>query len=292
MTDPTRPLELTVRADRWLAGIFVFCVSAQLLFFALDYHVNYGRLTDIGAMRRLFNTAREDGLASWFAVTQTTLLALTVWALLVCARAGGASRWRQIGWLVLAVFFSFMSADDGATIHERLGTTFKAINKGAVGSDEAPTLAARILEQFPSYSWQIAVLPFFAVMGVFLAVFLWRELRRPRARLLVILALGCYVTAIGLDFVEGLGKDHPWNPFTWLTEHTSVNEWARERFHRTGYDALRHFQKSLEECVEMFGTTLLWLAFLGHLFRVAKETRLTFRFGAPEPNEPDNGSSC
>jgi len=265
-----------IRARRWLTGIFVFCVGAQVLFFTLDYHVNYGRLADIGAIRRLFNTAREDGLASWFAVVQTALLALTVWALFVCARAAGATRWRQVGWLVLALFFTYMSADDGATIHERLGTTFRESNP------DSATIAS-----YPSYAWQLAVLPFFVAMGLFMVVFLGRELTRPRGRALVVLALFCFVIAIGLDFGEGLGEEHALNPYNYLVEHTGADEWARKRFHRTGYDALRHFQKSLEECIEMFGMTLLWIALLGELLHVAPEVRLVISSDRPEPFASD-----
>ena len=52
-----------------LIAIFVACVVSEIALFLLDWHVNYGRLLDYGPIRRLLNTTREDGLASWFGVT-------------------------------------------------------------------------------------------------------------------------------------------------------------------------------------------------------------------------------
>ena len=78
--------EITLDPRRVMAIVLVACIGAELAFVFLDYHVNYGRLVDIGAIRRLFNIAREDGLASWFGTAQTMLVALTLWALYAIAR--------------------------------------------------------------------------------------------------------------------------------------------------------------------------------------------------------------
>ena len=118
-------VELTFDPHRVLRNIFITCLLINLAFFILDIFLNYKGLATIGSVRRIFNTAREDGLAGWFAVTQTAMLALTLWLLFVTARQQGGSRWRSTGWLVLALFFTYMAADDGAHLHERLGTAFK-----------------------------------------------------------------------------------------------------------------------------------------------------------------------
>ena len=73
------PVELVVQSDRFVRYVIGFCIAAEILFVFLDYHVNYGRLTEIGAIRRLFNIAREDSLASWFGTTQSLLIGLTLW---------------------------------------------------------------------------------------------------------------------------------------------------------------------------------------------------------------------
>ncbi len=98
--------------------MLVCCVLLEVAFVLLDYHVNYGRLIDVGAIRRMTNIAQEDGLASWFGVTQTLFVALTSWVLWLMVCAAGANRWRRFGWLVVSVVFSYMAVDDGAQLHE------------------------------------------------------------------------------------------------------------------------------------------------------------------------------
>ena len=145
-----------------------------------------------------------------------------------------------------------------------------------VRHDGKVALGTRLLDAFPSYAWQIVVLPFFVVAGVFLAVFLWRELRRRRARVLVALALTCFVVAVGLDFFEGLDADHPWNIYTRITEAVDFGDSTEYRFRRTAYDTLGHFSKSIEEFLEMLGNTLLWVVFLQHLSGLARDLRIRF----------------
>jgi hypothetical protein len=89
--------EVTIDVAPLAARVFVGCVLAELTLVVLDYHVNYGRLAEIGAIRRLFNTAREDGLASFFGVTQTAFVALTAWLVARTTRLRGDGRWRTAG---------------------------------------------------------------------------------------------------------------------------------------------------------------------------------------------------
>ncbi len=103
MTSKSR-IETSLDAERLPYIVLGTCVLVAAVLFLLDYHVNYGRWTQIGALRRMFNTTREDSLASWFGVTQTLFVALTVWALYWFSQ--GASKWRRRGWLVLALFFT------------------------------------------------------------------------------------------------------------------------------------------------------------------------------------------
>lgn len=250
--------------------------------FALDYFVNYGRLTTIGPVRRMFNTTREDGLASWLGITQTLLVALTLWLIyLTVRRTPGSTRWRKLGWLILAAFVTYMAADDGATIHERMGSTFRELQERS--SAGSPSFGARLLEAFPSYPWQILFLPVFGAFGLFMLVFLWRELATRPQRLVIAAAVACFVVAVGLDFCEGLDRDHRLNPYAWLSDRLELSEFTRRRFGRDGYTALVHFSKSFEEVIEMFGMTLLWVTFLGHWMRLAPEVRLTFHPPVSDP---------
>jgi len=193
------------------------------------------------------------------------LVGLTVWAIVVVIRAQGAARWRQVGWTVVAMLFTYMAVDDGAQLHERFGTAVQVLREESDPS---------ALAFFPSYTWQIVFGPIFAVLGLAVAVFLWRELSDRVALALVFAALSCFALAVGLDFIEGLDADHPLNVYTILTTRTGVDAWAAGRFGRAGYEALDHFGRSLEEFLEMLGGTLFWTAFLRVLTSVTPELRV------------------
>jgi len=240
--------------------VLVICVVAELAFFLLDYHVNFGGAIEIGAIRRLFNTAREDGLASWFGTTQTLLAALTLWLTYVMVRPQSESRWRKAGWLALALFFTYMAIDDGAELHERLGTTVDALREDS----------SALIASFPSYTWQILFGPVFAAFGLFMLAFLWKELATRSSRLVLVAAIGCLGLAVVLDFFEGLEPDHALNLHTYIVDHTHFDARAQARFARSGYDTLQHFSRSAEETLEMLANSLLWFVFLRNLGRVGR----------------------
>jgi hypothetical protein len=267
------PVELPIRASPAVRRIILTCVVAEVLFVLLDYHVNYGRATDIGALRRLTNIAREDSLSSWFATTQTLLVALTLWWTWLVVRRRTASRSRRAGWLALAVLFSLMAVDDGAQLHERAGATARILTTGA--EDSAATgWPGKLFEIFPSYSWMIVALPVIGGLGAFGLGFLLRELPSARQRWIVLAAGGCFALAIAMDFLEGLEPQHPWNPYTGLEHAFDWGDWTLYRFRETTYDTLRHFSKSVEEFLEMLANTLLWLVSLRNLSDVAPDVRI------------------
>jgi hypothetical protein len=247
--------------------IFIVCLIAELLFVLLDAVVNYAEFSKYGPIQRLFNITREDGLATWFMVAQTFVAGLVLWLIVLVQHSRGASRGRMAGWVFLAAFFTYMSADDGAKIHERLGSVFSEAYEpsGSVVQDD---LLGQVQALFPSYDWQLVALPLLAGAGLFMLFFLWREFHVRGERLLLVTAAGCMVLAVGLDFIEGLDDDHGWN----------VQVWIREAFDLSRY-TVRHFAKSLEEFLEMLAISLLLMLFVRHLIRVT-EQRLTLVFSA------------
>jgi hypothetical protein len=244
--------------------VFIVCASLELAFVLLDYHVNYGRLTDIGALRRLTNIAREDGLASWFASTQTLLVGLTAWGLWILARARGGAVWRRAGWLLVALLFTYMAVDDGAQLHERFATVF----------DTWRTRGGGPAGRFPSYTWQLLFVPVFGGLGALTCLFLWLELGSRRARLLLVAAFLLFGAAVVLDFLEGLESDHPWNLYAGIVARYDLRGFTEARFAQPPYEALLHFSRSFEEWLEMLANTCLWTAVLGGAGVVATDVRL------------------
>ena len=115
------------------------------------------------------------------------------WIIFCVIRLQESTKKRIIGWLVVALFFSYMAIDDGAMIHERLGSAFDQSND---------------LGGFPSYAWQLILAPMFVLMGFVIFFFLWNELEGTRERIILVLALGCFAVAVLMDFVEGMQGVH------------------------------------------------------------------------------------
>lgn len=273
---PTAPsvLEVAVGPRRAVGRLIGACLLVEVLFVILDYFINLGRATDIVPLRHLFNIASEDGLGSWFSSAQTLLMGVTLWGIRACARNDpGSSIAARRGWLVLAVLFVYMAVDDGAQIHERLGTTFDELlhPSSAAGG---PSWIAQLVSIFPSYMWQISILPALGLAAAVGFASIWGDLGAHRLRGLVLAGLGILVVAETLDFFEGLDTNHPWNLYTNISRHFDIEPWTMMRFHRTAYDTLEHVSKSIEEYLEMLGSSLLWLAFLKRLTSFSGTVRL------------------
>ena len=196
-TAPSGFRGLRPRRSYWSVRLILGGLAIELLLVLADAFINHARWTELGPVRRLFNITREDGLASWFGVTQTWMVALTVWLVFVAVRKlRDSSRWRRAGWLLLAIFFSYMAVDDGAEVHERIGSAYKAVyDPGQLGKVDSEGQKVRSLSFYPSYPWQALMGPLFAAMGIFLLLFLWREMRATTAFFWVLAAMGLFALA-------------------------------------------------------------------------------------------------
>lgn len=257
---------VVVSASRLALAVCAAAVCCEVFLVWADYYLNYSRGTPYGPLRRFFNIAREDGAASWFAVTQTVLIALTLFALHLGSRARpGATRLQRWGWLVLTLFFAYMAFDDGTQFHERIGSVWGRVRAQAVTGEEPAGWGTGLAALFPSYDWQFLFLPLFGAVGLFMLAFLWGELDSRGARTALLASIGLLACAVALDFVEGLPRAHPWNVVTAWSRDAGWKAFAMEQFGRSGFDALRHFAKSTEEFIEMLAQTVLWAALIPRL---------------------------
>ena len=275
MSEP-RHVTFEVATERAIARLVGVSVAIEIGLVLLDATVNYSRWSEIGSIRRLFNITREDGMASWFGVTQTLFVGLTALVIWLAVRKQDAPRWTRRGWLAVSIFFLYMAMDDGSKLHERIGTAFGKIFAAGEGDDASTTIFSGVLDLFPSYNWQLVLLPVFGTAGLLILVFLWRELAERRARMIVLIAIGCLVVAVGMDFAEGLEEDHAVNPYTWLDEKLDLDDFCDTRFDKTPYEAMVHFSKSGEEFLEMLAHTLIWAVFLAHLARIVPKLDIRF----------------
>jgi len=257
--------QLKIDMERLAILLLVYLVGFELFLVIIDILITYERWIDYRPIRMLCNIAREDGIASWFMTAQTLMSALVLWFLYwLSRRLDGISAFHQRGWLVLALFFSFMAIDDGAMIHERLGATFELVMRKSHQIGDV-SLLGQMFAVFPSYGWQFIVLPFFILMGFFTLYFLWDVLGRGRPLILVFIALSCFAFAVGLDFIEGMRRDHPYNMYTWIKDTYVLGNYEVD-----------HFAKSLEEFLEMLGISLFFSIFVAHVNQVAKSPVICF----------------
>jgi len=244
---------LIVDADHVSKRLLLVLVCFELLFVVLDIVINYFEVIQYSSIHELFNIAREDGLAGWFMTSQTLLAALILWLIYgLSHHVDGGEVLDRRGWLLLALFFTYMSADDGALIHERMGSMFEEMLE-ADKLDGSGTLA-QWMAMFPSYEWQF-MLPFFVLMGLFMLCFLWRALGSDKRSLLLVLVAFCSLAcAVLLDFIEGLPEEHAFNVYSWLKQAYLLESYTVD-----------HFARSLEEFLEMLGISLFLVVFVAQL---------------------------
>ena len=84
---------LTPHATRFPLYLLLGLFTLELVIYLLDYGLNFSQRGKWdNAIRGIFKTTTEDGLASWASQTQTMLVALTLWFLVVVQRAKNAPK--------------------------------------------------------------------------------------------------------------------------------------------------------------------------------------------------------
>lgn len=250
MSAPTRSaLTIELDAERFPRRVFAVVLAIEGMLVLLDLAIAWFRLIDVQPVRALFNLGRENCLGNWFSSTQTLSVGLVVTTIAAVVRSSVSSRWTRRGWVVVAGFFLYMAVDDGAAIHERVGSTAQYLLS-----------SLPLVRGYPSYTWQIALGPWFALLGALTALVVWRDVTDPRIRRNILVGLACYVIKVAIDFVEGLpGYELPI---------------ARALGNVEYVDAVAHFQRVIEESFKMVGTSCLLLGFLRHLANITSEVRV------------------
>ncbi|MEM7392772.1 MAG: hypothetical protein AAF492_10525 [Verrucomicrobiota bacterium] len=277
------PIEFKLSGRKFVRNIVLFFVFLEFVGFLLDYFINYRKIIDIDPIRSLCNITREDCIQTWIGVTQTFLVGLTLWFIVILRKKQGASLWRLFGWSFLALFFTYMAFDDGTFFHERMGTAFDDIFDKPVPQGQEANIGNKMVDIFPSYYWQILYIPPLALTALFMIYFIWFEIRSFKSLFVVCVALGLFVAAVGLDFIEGLHRNHEWNIWGMLRS-PELDLKTFELFGRSSFETMVHFGKSVEETIEMLANTLLWGVFLTYLVdKGGRQFSVEFTREAPMP---------
>ena len=260
-------IEMTRR--RALSLVIGICVGLEILFVLLDASTNLKEWGISGPIKRLFNIAMETTIPAWFSVMQAAVVGCIA-GLIAWVKRDWRNENRRgwMGWLAIALFFVYMSLDDGSMLHERVGSALRSDSAISNTADDLgePGGAYKIAPSFPSYSWQLVLMPFFAIFGLYMFLFLWQELGPGEFKWLVA-GLACYAVAVGLDFIEGFDHNgNVWNMYPGMAKMCGLDP-----------PTVRHLLQSLEEFLEMLGTTAFLGLFLNHLMLSTGEIRISFR---------------
>ncbi len=256
-------LNFSIKPDTITMRIFWILLGFELLIVFLDVFVNHYEWSSVGSIRRMVNITREDSLSNWFSSIQAITVGSVIWLTAIVVRKQMLDSYYKIKfycWAGIGTFFIYMGIDDAIKFHERIGTAFHVIlfdddtsNEGVLGA---------VYDAFPSYTWQMVFGPFFMAIGIFILWFVWKELTSRKLWNWFLVGISLYAVAIGLDFVEGLDGE----PY---------EDMGIAGFFSTYEFRIRHMSKTLEEFLEMLGTTIFLIVFLKNIFRLTDELKIT-----------------
>ncbi len=265
----SQPTLLRIDHDLLFRWLLVVLLAIEVAIVLLDAFISEFGAIPIGAARRLFNITREDGIPNFFSSFQvlTVGVVLVVITLVVRAQPRRLGSKVVLGWGVMAAIFLFMGIDDATKLHERIGTIFEELVTDSEGDPSAGFLGD-LQDIFPSYNWQLVFGPFFAAVGVFLLLFLNKQLPSLQMKGLIVAAISLFVVAVAMDFIEGMDNE--------ILEHVAD-------FFSTDVGRVEHFSKSIEEFFEMAATTLFLVVFLKKLISLTSAITFQLEFRSRSP---------
>jgi len=253
----------TIDMRRLIKIIFITCIAIQFLLIFFDYVFNYLDILDDKSIRRIWNIAREKSIPTWFSSMQAQALGITVF-LIAIVQAPYISRFKTWIWILIGMFFLWIGIDDFAEIHEKLGGALERMVK-----DDESGIILKFLLKNPSFAWHTFIAPFFALCGLGILFFLWTNFWRLNLMRYLIWGFICWFIAQSIDFTEG------------LDDIDEFYKWIQTSLELEHKYAVSHTSKVIEELLEMFGTTLLWVGFLSYFANVSNglQIKLDFKTG-------------
>lgn len=229
-------------------------IAAELALVLVDLTIYVFNFAIPKPFQQLFDLTLEANLPTWFSSTQ--LLVVGIVAMIVSRQryALGLKR-AALAWMVISAFFAYMGIDDASQIHERVATGVSQLAK----QSEADFGLLHTFIQFPSYYWQVIFLPVFGSIGLFMLVFLYKELGNNTSFWLFLSGMTCYVIAVGLDYYDGIKGDN----YKLIADYTVLS-----------LQDVQHVLRVLEEYIEDLGGTLFLGSFMKHLETIQTKDKL------------------
>ena len=233
-------LQINLNFNRLIISVLIFCLAAEAIIFFLDIFLNLAELWYLEKFKKLSDVAMEKSFGTWFTVVQNFIVAIAALIVSLYYKSISAQKGRFLGWLLVALFFAYISLDDHLVLHERIS--------GTLGPAFFNWLFGRTVT-IPTYEWLFLLGPFFGAFGVFFLVFLYRQLNHKKYRLILIAGLLLWVLAVILDAWEGTS-----HAYEWIVKITGFKKIY-----------IRHSFMLVEEMLEMLGSTLFLYLFLSKI---------------------------
>jgi len=229
-------IQIQLNLNRIILYVLIFCLAAEAVIFFLDIFLNIAELWYMEKFKRFSNVAMESSFGTWFSVVQNFIVGITALIISMHYRFISKNRGGFICWLLTALFFAYISLDDHLVLHERMGGSITVFAGWLFGKNIT----------LPTYGWLFLFGPLFGAFGIFFLVFMYRELRTRKFRLILITGLFLWGAAVLLDAWDGMGHSYEW----------IVNGTGLKKIY------IRHCFMLFEEMLEMLGSTLFLYLFL------------------------------
>jgi len=201
----------------------------------------------------LVNLDQEANLPTWYSSAKLLMLALMSVLLWDAERkAGNGFRFTWL-WLVVAMIFLGLSADETASMHERASRCI--MKESDVGLDIRETVLGGDRNK-DSFAWVLLLSPLIVAVALFFLVFFVKRLRLCRTAVLAsVIGLGMFLLAIAMEST--------------IYFFPSINDWTASNVRLyNGFIAI-------EESGELFGSTLILLAFFSYMQYVMEKKRIS-----------------
>jgi hypothetical protein len=233
-------LQIELDMDRLIRSVIIFCLVAQAIILFLDICLNLAQfwyVQKFKGLRDLSNAALENSFGTWFSIVQNFSVAVAALVIALHYRFRSIQRFKFFGWLLITLFFAYISLDDHLVLHERMGGSMPVF---------VSWLTGKKIVNLPTYGWIFLFGPLFGAFGIFFLIFLYTQLGRWRYKLILIAALSLWVMAVLMDAWDGTSE-----PYNWVEKTTGFGE-----------ASLRHTSMLVEEILEMLGSTAFLYLFL------------------------------
>ena len=245
-------LKIDLSINRLILTVLISCFVFEAIIIFLDILYNLGIVWYFEKFRRVCNIDEEKSFGTWFSVVLNFTVAITALIISLHYQYIFRQKGKFFGWLLIFLFFGYISLDDHLMLHENLGSVVPVFFQWIFG--KSVTL--------PTYGWFFSFAPIFGAFGIFFLIFLFKQLDQKKYKFFLILGLFLWVLAASLDAWDGIK-----HAYDWLIQMTGFKEFY-----------IRKFFMLIEEMSEMLGSTLFLYLFLSHIKSLYTKQETLFKF--------------